>query len=165
MGRVQCAWCRRLKGPNGEPIGPALPVQSFVTHGICTECARQRLSIPAEALVSRDGMAERSALRRRYTPPGLSRRSAAVRAPRRASARALGERISRSDARDDRYAHIVVGPGLLELQADDGRTLRTIIFERSSPESKEKARDMLAGEARALGYILAGEKDEVLAAS
>ncbi len=164
MRRVQCAWCRRLKGPNGEPVGPALPVQSFGTHGICTECARQRLSIPCEALVSHDAVVGRSAPRRRYSPPGLGVRRVVVHRPRRGSLPASGGCIDRTSGHDEPRARVVVGPGVLELQTDDGRTLRSVVFERSSPESRCKAHDMLAEEARALGYLLAGETDEILAA-
>ncbi len=163
--RVQCAWCRRLKGPDGEPVGPALPVQSFGTHGICTECARQRLSIPREALVSRDAVVARSAPRRRYSPPGLGVRRVVAHRPRRGSLPASGGPVVRASCQGERCARVVVGPGLLELQTDDGRTLRSVIFERSSPESRCKAHEMLAGEARALGYVLVGETDEILAAS
>jgi len=36
----QCAWCGRLKHPNGSPHGSPLPLEvSRHSHGVCTECA------------------------------------------------------------------------------------------------------------------------------
>ncbi len=166
MRRIQCAWCLRLKGPGGHPIGPVLPVESFTSHGICADCARRRLAIPADALSLRASRRSGHLIRRRrYSAPGaVERPRPALTRPDdagKSSAGSVREQARVGVAEVERRARIVVGPGLLELQTDDGSALRTIIFERSSPQSKDKARDMLTGEARALGYVLVGECEEL----
>lgn len=168
MLRIQCAWCLRMKERGGRPVGPALPIEAFASHGICTECARRYFSLSKGELALRvSSLPGRLIRRRRYHPPGMVgwRRSPRHqrRCPTMSTAGTIGEVAAPIRAEVARRARIVVGPGLLELQSDDGRALRTIIFERSSPQSKERARDMLASEARALGYIVVGECEEVMA--
>ncbi|MGH2458021.1 MAG: hypothetical protein ACRDIY_04060 [Chloroflexota bacterium] len=54
-------------------------------------------------------------------------------------------------------AHIVVRPNVIELQVDEGETIRTIIFDRNSAASQEAARKLLIKEATTLGYRVVEE--------
>jgi len=46
MLRLQCAWCHRFKGSDGRPVGSAMPLDLTASHGICTDCLRDRTTIP-----------------------------------------------------------------------------------------------------------------------
>jgi hypothetical protein len=34
----QCAWCGRIIGEKGRPVGEARPVLAGHSHGMCVEC-------------------------------------------------------------------------------------------------------------------------------
>lgn len=56
---IQCAWCRKLKGPNGQPTGDPLPMSAAPSHGVCTECkARVLAEYDGTALI--DGSTDRA---------------------------------------------------------------------------------------------------------
>jgi hypothetical protein len=57
-------------------------------------------------------------------------------------------------------AWLVARPALLELQDDQGRVIRRMIYVRSSMANDERARDMLDREAATLGYVVVGERRE-----
>ncbi len=57
-------------------------------------------------------------------------------------------------------AWIVTRPATLELQDDQGRVLRRVIYARGSAASTGRARDLLDREAVALGYVVVGERRE-----
>jgi hypothetical protein len=54
----------------------------------------------------------------------------------------------------ERRARIVIRPAMLELCAEDGESLRVVIFSDRGQASRRQALDRLAREARALGYHL-----------
>lgn len=116
--------------------------------------ARVRAEIRSGAIRENIG-AESNATRPRPRADAMVRKTA-VQADRRQAAAISTSAVPVS------LAWIVVGPGLIELQTA-GRTIRSLIFQRSSPLSKEKARVILASEARALGYTLVEDPSETAA--
>ncbi len=57
MWKIQCAWCRRMKGAGGYPVGVPLPVRSAESHGICRVCKAQVMAGSAIQIPhSREGL-------------------------------------------------------------------------------------------------------------
>ena len=57
-------------------------------------------------------------------------------------------------------AWLVARPAMLELQDDQGRVIRRMIYVRGSTASDERARDLIEREASTLGYSVVGERRE-----
>ena len=157
MLRVQCTWCGRFKAEDGRPVGSPVPLDVSGSHGICTECAER-------VKAALDGTVDCARTEGALAPHQLVGVRTVVRAshgPLRDEAFLPTEpchhREHLTPLRSEARAWIVVHPCLLELRADDKGVIRSIIYERASTASKERARALLVEEAAALGFVLAGE--------
>ena len=144
-----------------------MPIETGETHGICTDCARRGFPDPNDLLIFRPvdlRVAPRIEPERRS--PWASGSATSAPGPVTRFASRSGEVVRRAlplaDPDAERKAWISAGPGLLELRTASGRAIRSVIYERSCPDSKTKARGMLVSEARVLGYTLVEESEELL---
>jgi hypothetical protein len=157
MLRVQCTWCGRFKAEDGRPVGSPAPLDVSGSHGICTECA-ERVKAALDGTVD---CARTEASLAPHQSAGTHPVVMAPEGPFRDEAFLPTEpchhREQPTPPRSAASAWIVVHPCLLELRADDKGVIRSIIYERASTASKERARALLVEEAAALGFVLAGE--------
>jgi hypothetical protein len=142
-----------------------MPIETGETHGICTDCARRGFPDPNDLLIFRPvDLRVASRIEPGQRSPVASGSSTSASVTRFASSSDEVVRRARplADEDADRKAWISGGPGLLELRTASGRAIRSVIYERSCPDSKTKARGMLVSEARVLGYTLVEESEDLL---